>query len=130
MTSTPNGPLHGIRVLDLTSMVPGPTTTLMLADQGADVIKVENSKGGDHTRSVSTKRNGLSASFVNNNRNKRSLTLNLKDPFAVEIFKNLTRDADIVVQNFRPCVADRIGVGYEALKEVTPALIYVSIAGL
>ena len=129
MTSTPNGPLHGVRVLDLTSMVSGPTTTLMLADQGADVIKVENPKGGDHTRSVSTKRNGLSASFVNNNRNKRSLTLNLKDPRAVEIFKNLTRDADIVVQNFRPGVADRIGVGYEALKEVNPALIYVSIAG-
>ena len=129
MTSTPNGPLHGVRVLDLTSMVSGPTTTLMLADQGADVIKVENPKGGDHTRSVSTKRNGLSASFVNNNRNKRSLTLNLKDPRAVEIFKNLARDADIVVQNFRPGVADRIGVGYEALKEVNPALIYVSIAG-
>ena len=129
MTSTPNGPLHGVRVLDLTSMVSGPTTTLMLADQGADVIKVENPKGGDHTRSVSTKRNGLSASFINNNRNKRSLTLNLKDPRAVEIFKNLTRDADIVVQNFRPGVADRIGVGYEALKEVNPALIYVSIAG-
>lgn len=129
MTSTPNGPLHGVRVLDLTSMVSGPTTTLMLADQGADVIKVENPKGGDHTRSVSTKRNGLSASFVNNNRNKRSLTLNLKDPRAVEIFKNLTRDADIVVQNFRPGVADRIGVGYEALKQINPALIYVSIAG-
>ena len=129
MTSTPNGPLHGVRVLDLTSMVSGPTTTLMLADQGADVIKVENPKGGDHTRSVSTKRNGLSASFVNNNRNKRSLTLNLKDPRAVEIFKNLARDADIVVQNFRPGVADRIGVGYEALKDINPALIYVSIAG-
>jgi len=129
MTTTPNGPLHGVRVLDLTSMVSGPTTTLMLADQGADVIKVENPKGGDHTRSVSTKRNGLSASFVNNNRNKRSLTLNLKDSRAVEIFKRLTADADIVVQNFRPGVADRIGVGYDALKKINPALIYVSIAG-
>ncbi|MGI9364522.1 MAG: CaiB/BaiF CoA transferase family protein [Rhizobiaceae bacterium] len=129
MTTPKPGPLTGIRVLDLTSMVSGPTTTLMLADQGADVIKVENPKGGDHTRAVSTKRNGMSASFINNNRNKRSLTLNLKDPRAVEIFKRLTRDADIVVQNFRPGVANRIGVGYDALKEVNPSLIYVSIAG-
>jgi crotonobetainyl-CoA:carnitine CoA-transferase CaiB-like acyl-CoA transferase len=129
MTSTAHGPLHGIRVLDLTSMVSGPTTTLMLADQGADVIKVENPRGGDHTRAVSTKRNGLSASFVNNNRNKRSLTLDLKDARGVEIFRRLARDADVVVQNFRPGVADRIGVGYDALKTESPALIYVSIAG-
>lgn len=129
MTTPTPGPLAGIRVLDLTSMVSGPTTTLMLADQGADVIKVENPKGGDHTRAVSTKRNGMSASFINNNRNKRSLTLNLKDPRAVEIFKRLTREADIVVQNFRPGVADRIGVGFDTLKEVNSSLIYVSIAG-
>ena len=129
MTSFSNGPLHGVRVLDLTSMVSGPTTTLMMADQGADVIKIENPKGGDHTRAVSTKRNGVSASFVNNNRNKRSLTLNLKDPRALEIFRRMAAEADVVVQNFRPGVADRIGVGYEELKEINPALIYVSIAG-
>lgn len=129
MTSTTHGPLHNIRVLDLTSMISGPTTTLMLADQGADVIKIENPKGGDHTRAVSTKRNGLSASFINNNRNKRSLTLNLKDPRGVEIFHRLVGDADVVVQNFRPGVADRIGVGYDHLKELNPSLIYVSIAG-
>lgn len=129
MTSSSNGPLHGVRVLDLTSMVSGPTTTLMMADQGADVIKIENPKGGDHTRAVSTKRNGLSASFVNNNRNKRSLTLNLKDPRALEIFRRMAADADVVVQNFRPGVADRIGVGYDAMREINPALIYVSIAG-
>lgn len=123
------GPLDGVRVLDLTSMISGPTTTLMLADQGADVIKVENPNGGDHTRAVSTKRNGYSASFVNNNRNKRSLTLNLKDPRGVEIFKRLAKDADIVVQNFRPGVAERIGVGYEAIKAVMPSIIYVSISG-
>jgi len=124
-----NGPLDGVRVLDLTSMISGPTTTLMLADQGADVIKIENPKGGDHTRSVSTKRGGFSASFVNNNRNKRSLTLNLKEPEAVEIFLRLAKDADIVVQNFRPGVADRIGVGYEHVKAVNPSLIYISISG-
>ena len=123
------GPLSGIRVLDLTSMVSGPVTTLMLADQGADVIKIENPKGGDHTRSVSTKRNGFSASFVNNNRNKRSLTLNLKDPRGVQLFLQLVADADVIVQNFRPGVADRIGVGYEATKAVNPSIIYASIAG-
>jgi len=110
-------------------MISGPTTTLMLADQGADVIKIENPRGGDHTRAVSTKRNGLSASFVNNNRNKRSLTLNLKDPRGVEIFHRLASDADVVAQNFRPGVADRIGVGYDRLKEINPSLIYLSIAG-
>ncbi len=129
MTSSLKGPLHGIRVLDLTSMISGPTTTLMLADQGADVIKVENPNGGDHTRAVSTKRNGMSASFVNNNRNKRSLALNLKNPKAVEIFKRLAKDTDIIVQNFRPGVADRIGVGYDAIKQVNPSVIYVSISG-
>ena len=128
--NTPNsGPLSGIRVLDLTSMISGPMTTLMLADQGADVIKIENPNGGDHTRSVSTKRNGFSASFVNNNRNKRSLTLNLKDPRGVDIFKKLARDADVIVQNFRPGVADRIGVGYDVIKEISPSVIYVSISG-
>jgi crotonobetainyl-CoA:carnitine CoA-transferase CaiB-like acyl-CoA transferase len=123
------GPLDGVRILDLTSMISGPTTTMLLADQGADVIKVENPAGGDHTRAVSTRRNGFTASFVNNNRNKRSLTLNLKDPRGVDIVKRLARDADVMVQNFRPGVADRIGVGEEAIREVAPSIIYVSISG-
>ncbi len=129
MSVSNNGPLSGIRILDLTSMISGPMTTLMLADQGADVIKIENPNGGDHTRSVSTKRNGFSASFVNNNRNKRSLTLNLKDPRGVDIFKKLARDADVIVQNFRPGVVNRIGVDYDAIKEVSSSIIYVSISG-
>ena len=83
------GPLTGVRVLDLTSMISGPTTTLILADQGADVIKVENPKGGDHTRNVSTTRGGVSASFANNNRNKRSVTLDLKRPEAVDALNKL-----------------------------------------
>ena len=123
------GPLDGIRVLDLTSMISGPTTTMILADQGADVIKVENPDGGDYTRSVSTGRNGFSASFVNNNRNKRSITLNLKDPRGVEALKRLAKDADVLVQNFRPGVVDRIGVGEEAIRSVAPSIIYVSISG-
>jgi len=124
-----NGPLHGIRILDLTSMISGPSATMMLADQGAEVIKIENPAGGDHTRAVSTKRNGVSASFVNNNRNKKSVAINLKDPRGVDVLKRLTKTADIVVQNFRPGVADRIGVGEDALRQITSDIIYVSISG-
>lgn len=123
-----SGPLTGVRVLDLTSMISGPTTTLILADQGADVIKVE-APGGDHTRGVSTRRNGFSASFVNNNRNKRSVVLNLKEPQGLAALKALAATCDVAVQNFRPGVADRIGVGEAALRAVRPDLIYVSISG-
>lgn len=129
MTSPANGPLHGIRVLDLTSMISGPTATLILADQGADVIKVETPGVGDHTRGVSTSRSGFSASFLNNNRNKRSVTLDLKDERGLAALKALAKTADVVVQNFRPGVVDRIGVGYEALKAVREDIVYLSIAG-
>ncbi|MEO0819058.1 MAG: CoA transferase [Pseudomonadota bacterium] len=123
------GPLEGIRILDLTAMISGPTATMMLGDQGAEVIKVENPERGDHTRQVSTRRNGVSASFVNNNRNKRSVALNLKDPRGVEAFLRLARGVDVVVQNFRPGVAERIGVGEAAVRAVAPGVIYVSISG-
>jgi crotonobetainyl-CoA:carnitine CoA-transferase CaiB-like acyl-CoA transferase len=119
----------GIRILDLTSMISGPTTTLILADQGADVIKIETPETGDHTRVVSTQRAGLSASFANNNRNKRSLTLNLKDPRCLAIFHKLAKTADVVVQNFRPGVADRIGVGESQIRAIKDDIIYVSISG-
>ncbi len=123
------GPLNGIRVVDLTSMVSGPLATLTLADQGADVIKVENPGGGDFARHVATRRGGFSASFVNNNRNKRSVVLNLKDAAGLDAFLRLAAEADVVIQNFRPGVADRIGVGDAALREINPSLIYVSICG-
>ena len=129
MTSPRPGPLDGIRVLDLTSMISGPTATLILADQGADVIKVETPTGGDHTRGVTTRRNGFSASFLNNNRNKRSITLDLKDARGLAAAKALAKTCDVVVQNFRPGVADRIGVGYEALKAERDDIVYLSIAG-
>ena len=121
--------MEGVRIIDLTGMISGPTTTMMLADQGADVIKVENPHGGDHTRGVSTYRGGFAASFLNNNRNKRSVTLNLKDPRGVDILKRLTRDADVLVQNFRPGVVDRLGVGEADMRAICPTLIYVSISG-
>ncbi len=123
------GPLHGYRIVDLTSMISGPLAPMILADQGADVIKVENPDGGDHTRAANNRRNGFSASFLNNNRNKRSLTLDLKDPRAKEALIRLVATADVFVQNFRPGVADRMGLGEDALRAVKPDLIYVSISG-
>src|SRR5439155_13217041 len=97
------GPLHGYRIVDLTSMISGPSATMLLADQGAEVIKVENpAGGGDHTRAASNRRAGLSASFLNNNRNKRSLALDLKLPGALQAVMRVIAGADVVVQNFRP----------------------------
>ncbi|MEX3007298.1 CaiB/BaiF CoA transferase family protein [Hoeflea sp. TYP-13] len=123
-----SGPLHGFKVIDLTSMISGPLATRTLADQGADVIKVEAPQG-DHARHVATRRGGFSASFLNNNRNKRSIVLNLKNPDGLAALKRLAADADVIVQNFRPGVADRIGVGEAAIREINPQIIYVSIAG-
>ncbi len=123
------GPLDGYRIVDLTSMISGPLATMTLADQGADVIKVENPDGGDHTRAANNRRNGFSASFLNNNRNKRSVALDLKRPAARDALLRLVATADVFVQNFRPGVADRMGLSEDALREVAPALVYVSISG-
>jgi crotonobetainyl-CoA:carnitine CoA-transferase CaiB-like acyl-CoA transferase len=123
------GPLHGYRIVDLTSMISGPLATMILADQGADVIKVENPDGGDHTRAANNRREGFSASFLNNNRNKRSLALDLKDPAAKQALLRLAATADVFVQNFRPGVADRMGLGEAAVRAVKPDIVYVSISG-
>jgi crotonobetainyl-CoA:carnitine CoA-transferase CaiB-like acyl-CoA transferase len=123
------GPLDGYRIIDLTSMISGPLATMILADQGADVIKVENPDGGDHTRAANNRRNGFSASFLNNNRNKRSIALDLKDPAALRAVLRLLGTADVFVQNFRPGVADRMGLGEEAVRAAAPSIIYVSISG-
>ena len=123
------GPLSGFRIVDLTSMISGPYATMILADQGADVIKVENPDGGDHTRAANNSRNGFSASFLNNNRNKRSVALDLKQPAAREALLRLAATADVFVQNFRPGVADRMGLGEDAIRAVAPRIIYVSISG-
>jgi crotonobetainyl-CoA:carnitine CoA-transferase CaiB-like acyl-CoA transferase len=96
------GPLSGYRIVDLTSMISGPYATMILGDQGADVIKVENPDGGDHTRAANNSRNGFSASFLNNNRNKRSVALDLKQPAARDALLRLAATADVFVQNFRP----------------------------
>lgn len=123
------GPLDSIRIVDLTTMISGPLCTMLLADQGAEVIKVENTKGGDLTRMVSTARNGMAASFLNNNRNKKSIALDLKDQRGLEAFKELAKTADVIVQNFRPGVVERLGIGPDAMREIAPQLIYVSVSG-
>jgi len=122
------GPLHGFRIVDLTSNVAGPLGTMILGDQGADVIKVE-APDGDSTRSGANRRGGFSAGFLNNNRNKRSVTLDLKNPQAVAALKRLAAGADAFVQNYRPGVADRLGVGEAAIRAVAPNIVYVSISG-
>jgi crotonobetainyl-CoA:carnitine CoA-transferase CaiB-like acyl-CoA transferase len=123
------GPLAGIRIVDLTSMLSGPWATMILADQGADVIKVEEPQQGDHTRSYGNRRNGFSASFLNLNRNKRSVAIDLKTPQGVELVKRLSATADVFVQNFRPGVVERLGVDEAAIRAVAPAIVYVSING-
>ena len=123
------GPLDGFRIIDLTSMISGPLATMILADQGADVIKVENPDGGDHTRAAANRRGDFSAGFLNNNRNKRSVALDLKNPAALAAILRLTATADVFIQNFRPGVAERMGLGEAAVRAVAPEIIYVSISG-
>jgi len=123
------GQLHGYRVVDLTSMVSGPQATMLLADQGGDVIKVENPQGGDHTRAAANRRGGFSASFLNNNRNKRSIVLDLKAEVGADVLRRLISTADVFVQNFRSGVIDRMGFGEDAVRSIAPDIIYVSISG-
>ena len=122
------GPLSGVRIVDLTTVIAGPMATMILADQGATVIKVEG-KHGDYTRHLATRRGGFSASFLNNNRNKKSVVVDMKDPAGLEAVRELAAGADVFVQNFRPGVAERIGLGARVLRESNPRLIYMSIAG-
>lgn len=126
--SVSRGPLHGVKVVDLTSMVSGPLATATLADQGAEVIKIE-APSGDYSRDVATRRGGYAASFLNNNRNKRSVVLDLKKPEGVEAALRISASADVFVQNYRPGVADRLGLGEAALREAAPSIVYASISG-
>lgn len=123
------GPLDGYRIIDLTSMISGPFATMMLGDQGADVIKVEIPGRGDHVRAGGNRSGGLPASFLNNNRNKRSATIDLKDERGREVLKRLAASADVFIQNFRPGVVDRMGIDEDAIRTVAPDIVYVSISG-
>ena len=123
------GPLHGVRIVDLTTMLSGPWATMMLADQGADVIKVEVPNSGDHVRSLGNQSAGMSAMFHNINRGKRSVTIDLKSAEGVDLLKRIAATADVFVQNFRPGVVDRLGIGYEHIRSVNGSILYVSISG-
>jgi len=124
-----SGPLDGIRVVDLTAMVSGPMATAVLADQGADVIKVEPPGTGDLIRHIGCSRGEMSAIFSTLNRNKRSLVLDLGEPRGLAVLRDLVASADVFVQNFRPGVAEQMGIGEAALRSVAPDLVYVSISG-
>jgi crotonobetainyl-CoA:carnitine CoA-transferase CaiB-like acyl-CoA transferase len=123
------GPLSGIRVLDLTSMISGPIATMMLGDQGADVIKVEP-LGGDLVRGLRADGSGgLSAMFISSNRSKRSFAVNLKEREGLELLKSLIPTADVLVQNFRPGAIERMGLGEDVVRSLREDIIYVSISG-
>lgn len=123
-----SGPLHGFKVLDLSAVVSGPLTGALLADQGAEVIKVER-PGGDIQRHVGSQRRGFSGFFHVLNRGKRSLALDLQQPEAVAIVEQLAAESDVLIQNFRPGVTDRLGIGYEKLSALNERLVYLSISG-
>ena len=121
-------PLDGVRVLDLTTMVSGPIATMLLAEQGADVIKIE-SPTGDYMRRVGTEHKGMTSSFLTCNRGKRSMCVDIKQPKGLELVLELAKNADVLVQNFRPGVIERMGLGEAAVRALKPDIIYMSISG-
>lgn len=123
------GALEGITVLDLTRVLAGPFCTMMLADMGANVIKIEEAGKGADERQMGPFFNGESAYYMNLNRNKKGVTLNLKSPKGKEIFKELVKKADVVVENYRPGTMAKLGLGYDTLKEVNPGIIYAAVSG-
>jgi crotonobetainyl-CoA:carnitine CoA-transferase CaiB-like acyl-CoA transferase len=122
-------PLEGVKVLDFTAIMAGPYCTLMLADMGAEVIKIEAFPEGDGSRKFDPKVNGESYCFAVLNRNKKSVALNMKDERGKDVFLKLARDADIVIENYRPGVTRKLGIDYPALKAINPDIIYASISG-
>ncbi|HWL64514.1 MAG TPA: CaiB/BaiF CoA-transferase family protein [Actinomycetota bacterium] len=123
------GPLEGVRILDLTRLLPGGYATLLLADLGADVVKVEEPGKGDYIRWTPPTVGEFSASHVALNRNKRSITLNLKSDAGKAAFLKLASSYDVVIESFRPGVMERLGVGWPTLRDVNPALVYCAISG-
>ncbi len=121
--------LSGVRVLDLTRLLPGAVCTLLLADLGADILKIEDPNGGDYARWMPPLIDGLSVYFRMNNRNKRSLILDLKQSAGVEVLKRLVEQADVLIEGFRPGVMKRLGCDADALRAVNPRLVYCSLSG-
>ena len=123
-------PLDGVKVLDMTRVLAGPYCTMMLGDMGADVVKVERPEAGDDTRGYGPPFvNGESAYFMSINRSKRSLTLNLKHPEALQILRRLIESADVLVENFRPGTMESFGFGYDTVREINPRIIYAQVKG-
>ena len=129
MSENKTGALAGVKILDLTRVLAGPVCTMMLADLGADVVKIEIPGKGDDSRAFSPFQNGESAYFMNLNRNKKGITLNMKSEKGKKIFLDMVKKADMVVENFRPGVMERLGFGYEDLKKVNPSIIYGAVSG-
>ena len=126
----PAGPLVGVKVLDLTQIMAGPMCTMLLADMGADVIKVERPGTGDDTRRMGSRlTHDIAGGFLALNRNKRSIALDLRSDEGKAVFRRMAETVDIVAENFRPGVMDRLGLGYKALAEINPRLVYASISG-
>ena len=127
MTSA--GPLAGVKVVDMSVMISGPLSAMMLADQGADVVKVESPGIGDMMRFLGSSKNGMTGIFALNNRGKRSIGINLKSDRGREVLGALLADADVLIQNFRPGALDKLGFGYEAVRASNPGIIYASVSG-
>ena len=123
------GPLDGIRIIDLTTVISGPVCTQMLGDQGADIIKVEAIDRPDHARGAGYGAHQFTATFLNNNRNKRAITLDLKSDEGKAVLLKLAAMADVIIQNFRPGVVERLGIDEDAVRAVKPDIIYASISG-
>ncbi len=129
----PDGPLRGLRILDLTRLLPGPVATMHLADLGAEVIKIEDTGAGDYARTMgpgadpATGADSLYFRMVN--RNKKGLRLDLKQAAGVDVFRRLAKHADVIVESFRPGVVDKLGIGYEAVRQINPRIVYCSISG-
>ena len=124
------GPLDGIRILDLSAVVSGPMAAVILADQGADVIKIEPVGWGDGVRRLGASRNGLSAIYAMINRNKRSVAINIKHPEGQNLVLQLAKNSDVLLQNYRPGKMDQLGLGFAELNQINPELIYTSISGM
>ena len=121
--------LSNITVLDLTRVLAGPYCTMMLADYGANVIKIEMPGKGDDTRAMGPKKNDYSMYYAYVNRGKKGITLNLKSEEGKKLFLEMVKKADVVVENYRPGVMDKLGVGYDVLKEVNDQIIYAAVSG-
>ena len=121
--------MEGVRILDLSIALTGPYTVALLADQGAEVIKVERPGGGDIARWIGVSVNGMSSLFLVCNRGKRGIAIDLQRPEGAQIVKELAADSDVVVQNFRPGVLDRLGLGYDDITAVNPDVVYASLSG-